>query len=107
MIEANFRTFGGQHPQLRRQRRMPIANLHFEREFARLQITRIDQSHLRRDQARRVQFVARPDHDLAGRRTNFAHIQRLAGGDPQAAPLPDGKMMHSAMIGERLPRRAS
>src|SRR5579859_8250595 len=63
MLETHLRSLRGKHPQPRRQRRMPIANLHFERDFPaltprRLEPCRIDHPYLLGDQPRRIQLVA-------------------------------------------------
>src|ERR1700674_4249293 len=59
MVEANLGALARQHPQFRRQRRMAVANLHFERDLSAFEPRGIDHPHLPRDQARRIELVAR------------------------------------------------
>ena len=48
----------------------------------------------------RAQRLARPDDDAPRRRIEPHHIERIAGGDAEAAPLADGEMDDAVVAAE-------
>src|SRR5579871_81090 len=96
-VENNLGAALGAEPHGGGETRMAIANPDLSREFRR-QVA--DEAHLVRDQAARRQAVERRHLDGARGSVDCAHVERLSGGDAEAAPLSDGEAMDPLMAAE-------
>src|SRR5208282_2313022 len=79
---------------------MPMANLHLDAQLAPRRQGIIDQADSIRDQARRIEFLAPPGHNLARVGANLADVQALPAGNTEPAALPDGESVHARVSGQ-------
>ena len=98
--ETHFGAAAAEHRERRRERRMAVADLHFHVSCTVVYKPRINQAHAPGGEAARGQRSAPAHGDVAGGRADRADVHRLAGGDAEAAALPDREAMDSRMLAE-------